>query len=63
MDPTCPAPEEDDFSKGILETIDMGRYRLEKQAAMKTSLRDEDAEIGPIRWLAAVESVSPTPNS
>jgi type I restriction enzyme R subunit len=46
--PKLPAPEEDDLSKGILEAIDMDSYRLEKQAAMKISLPDEDAEIGPI---------------
>jgi len=46
--PKLPAPEEDDLSKGILEAIDMDSYRLEKQAAMKISLLDEDAEISPI---------------
>jgi type I restriction enzyme R subunit len=46
--PKLPAPVEDDLSKGILEAIDMDSYRVEKQAAMKIALSDEDAEIGPV---------------
>ena len=46
--PKLPAPKEDDLSKGILEAIDMDSYRVEKQAAMKIALPDEDAQIGPI---------------
>jgi type I restriction enzyme R subunit len=43
-----PAPVEKDLSKGILETIDMDSYRVEKQAAVKIQLPDEDAEIAPV---------------
>ena len=46
--PKVPAPLEDDLSAGILEAIDMDSYRNEKQAVMKLSLLDEDAEIGPV---------------
>ena len=46
--PKLPAPEEDDLSKGILETIDMDSYRVEKQAAIAIQLEDADAEIGPV---------------
>jgi type I restriction enzyme R subunit len=46
--PKLPAPKEDDLSRGILETIDMDSYRVEKQKAMRISLADEDAEIGPV---------------
>jgi type I restriction enzyme, R subunit len=46
--PKLPAPKEDDLSKGILETIDMDSYRVEKQAAMRIQLPDQDAEIEPI---------------
>ena len=46
--PKLPAPEEDDFSKGILEAIDMDSYRVEKQAVQDIQLPDEDAEIGPV---------------
>jgi len=43
-----PAPVEEDLSRGILEAIDMDSYRVEKQAAIKIALADEDAEIEPI---------------
>ena len=46
--PKLPAPEEDDFSKGILEAIDMDSYRVEKQAVQDIQLPDEDAEIEPV---------------
>jgi type I restriction enzyme R subunit len=46
--PKLPAPKEEDLSRGILETIDMDSYRVEKQAAMKIALPDEEAEIGPV---------------
>ena len=43
-----PAPIEEDLSEGILEAIDMDSYRVEKQAAIKIQLPDEDAEIEPV---------------
>ncbi|MDX2134732.1 MAG: type I restriction endonuclease subunit R [Saprospiraceae bacterium] len=46
--PKLPAPKEEDFSKGILEAIDMDSYRAEKKAAMSIMLTDRDAEIGPV---------------
>jgi type I restriction enzyme R subunit len=46
--PKLPAPKEEDLSKGILETIDMDSYRVEKKAAVKIQLPDQDAEIGPV---------------
>jgi type I restriction enzyme R subunit len=46
--PKLPAPEEEDLSKGILEAIDMDSYRVEKKAAMKIALADENAEIEPV---------------
>jgi type I restriction enzyme R subunit len=46
--PKLPAPRDDDLAKGILEAIDMDSYRVEKQAAVKIQLPDEDAEIGPV---------------
>ncbi len=46
--PKLPAPKEDDLSQGILEAIDMDSYRVEKKAAMKIQLQDEDAEIEPV---------------
>jgi type I restriction enzyme R subunit len=48
LTPKLPAPKEEDLSKGILEAIDMDSYRVEKKAAMKIALADNDAEIEPI---------------
>lgn len=50
-----PAPVEEDLSKGILATIDMDSYRVEKKAVAKIQLPDADAELDPIpskRWRA-----------
>src|SRR5207237_8002957 len=46
--PKLPAPKEQDLSKGILESIDMDSYRVEKQAVMAIQLADVDAEIAPV---------------
>jgi len=46
--PKLPAPVEEDLSKGILETIDMDSYRVEKQAVARIQLPDADAEIEPV---------------
>ncbi|MBL8739339.1 MAG: type I restriction endonuclease subunit R [Planctomycetes bacterium] len=44
--PKLPAPKEQDLSRGILESIDMDSYRVEKKAAQSIALADQDAEIG-----------------
>jgi type I restriction enzyme, R subunit len=46
--PKLPAPQEEDLSKGILESIDMDSYRAEKKTAIKIQLPDQDAEIEPM---------------
>ena len=46
--PKLPAPRDEDLSKGILEAIDMDSYRVEKQAAQRVQLTDQDAEIDPV---------------
>jgi type I restriction enzyme R subunit len=46
--PKLPAPVEEDLSKGVLESIDMDSYRVEKQAVQGIQLPDQDAEIGPV---------------
>ena len=46
--PKPPAPKEEDLSKGVLESVDMESYRLEKRAAMRITLTDENAEVGPV---------------
>ena len=45
---SCPRPVDPDLSKGILETIDMDSYRVEKRAMQQIILEDEDSEIGPV---------------
>jgi type I restriction enzyme R subunit len=45
--PKLPAPEEEDLSKGVLESIDMDSYRTEKQATMKIALADQDGGVDP----------------
>jgi type I restriction enzyme R subunit len=46
--PKLPAPKDDDLSRGILESIDMDSYRVEKRASKKVQLADADAEIEPV---------------
>ncbi len=46
--PKLPAPREDDLSSGILETIDMESYRVEKREVMKIALADDDGELDPV---------------
>ena len=45
--PKLPAPREDDLSAGILETVDMESYRVEKREGMKIALADEEGELEP----------------
>ena len=46
--PKLPAPREDDLSAGILETIDMESYRVEKREAMKIALPDDEGAVEPV---------------
>jgi type I restriction enzyme R subunit len=44
-----PAPKEEDLSKGLIETIDMDSYRVEKQHSITIALPDDaDAETEPV---------------
>lgn len=47
LTPKLPAPKEEDLARGILETIDMDSYRVEKKGIMRILMKDEDAEIEP----------------
>jgi len=47
--PKLPAPGDEDLAKGILQTIDMDSYRVEKLAVQSLSLPDNDAEVDPIQ--------------
>jgi hypothetical protein cdifQCD-6_17131 len=40
-----PTPKEEDYTKGILEVVDLESYRLEKQNALSIILSDEDGEV------------------
>ena len=46
--PKLPSPEGEDFSEGILQSIDLNSYRNEAQAAISIKLEDTDAEIAPV---------------
>jgi type I restriction enzyme, R subunit len=54
-----PAPVDLDLSKGILETIDMDSYRVEKQAAVRIQLPDSDVEIEPVPTSAGGQRPEP----
>jgi type I restriction enzyme, R subunit len=57
--PKLPAPKEEDLSKGILEAIDMDSYRVEKKAAIRVQLPDQDAEIDPVPTSAGGHKAEP----
>ncbi|MDQ3150421.1 MAG: DEAD/DEAH box helicase family protein, partial [Actinomycetota bacterium] len=46
--PKLPAPKEDDLSAGLLETIDMESYRVEKRETMRIALTDEEGSLDPV---------------
>jgi type I restriction enzyme R subunit len=46
--PKLPAPKDEDLSKGILESIDMDSYRVEKKEVMKIALADLDGTVEPV---------------
>ncbi len=57
--PKLPAPVDEDLAQGILEAIDMDSYRVERLAAVKFELPDDDAEIEPISTAGGGLSVEP----
>lgn len=57
--PKLPAPKEEDLAKGILESIDMDSYRVEKKAAMKVLLPDANAEVEPVPVSGGGRKVEP----
>lgn len=46
--PKLPTPKGEDFSEGILETIDLDSFRAEKRAVISIALDDEDSEVEPV---------------
>ena len=57
--PKLPSPQEDDLSRGILEAIDMDSYRVEKRAAQKILLADDEGEIEPVPTTGGVGRPEP----
>ena len=57
--PKLPSPPDEDFSKGILDAIDLDSYRLEAQAQMAIALEDKDAEVQPVPVGAATGRPEP----
>lgn len=60
--PKLPAPQEEDLAKGILDSIDMESYRVEKQAALTLLLPDENAEIEPVPDSGGGRKATPEPD-
>ncbi|MDR2146659.1 MAG: DEAD/DEAH box helicase family protein [Tannerella sp.] len=46
--PKLPSPVEEDFTKGILEAIDLDSYRADAKSMLSIQLEDSDAEVDPI---------------
>jgi type I restriction enzyme, R subunit len=57
--PKLPAPKEEDLAKGVLESIDMESYRVEKRAAMQIVLADANAEIDPVPTVGGGQKPAP----
>ena len=57
--PKLPSPQEEDFSQGILDAIDLDSYRNEARDSLSIKLDDEDAEVAPVPSSGATQIVSP----
>ena len=58
--PKLPAPMEEDLAKGILESIDMDSYRVEKKAALKILRQTKMRRLAPCPSRVAGEKVNPS---
>ncbi|MEZ4500464.1 MAG: hypothetical protein R2839_10390 [Thermomicrobiales bacterium] len=47
LTPSLPSPDIDDLSTGVLQTVDMDSYRVEKLGTQRVTLDPQDAEIDP----------------
>ena len=54
-----PSPEEEDLSKGILESVDLDSYRATVQATMSIALPDEDKTVAPLSTQAGGKKQEP----
>lgn len=57
--PKLPAPREDDLTAGILETVDMESYRVEKREAMRIALADDEGTVDPVPAAAGGHGTDP----
>jgi len=57
--PKLPKPREEDLAAGIVDAINMDSYRVEKRAAMKIALSDDETEIAPLPVEAAGKTFQP----
>ena len=46
--PKLPSPLEDDYTRGLLDTIDLESYRNEARDAIDIKLDDDDSEVNPV---------------
>ena len=46
--PKLPTPKGEDFTDGLLEDVDLERYRVEAQETMRIQLEDENGELSPV---------------
>ena len=46
--PKLPSPEGDDYTSGLLEDVDLERYRVEAQETMRIQLDNENGEVNPV---------------
>lgn len=57
--PKLPSPREEDFSQGILDSIDLENYRNEARDCLSIKLEDEDTEVAPVPSADAPHIVNP----
>lgn len=57
--PKLPSPQEEDFSQGILDTIDLDSYRNEARNSLSIKLDDEDIELNPVPSAGAPHILNP----
>lgn len=57
--PKLPSPREEDFSQGILYSIDLENYRNEARDCLSIKLEDEDTEVAPVPSADAPHIVNP----
>lgn len=57
--PKLPSPREEDFSQGILDSIDLESYRNEARDSLSIKLEDVDTEVTPVPSAGAPHIVNP----